>query len=247
MNSNYDEIQPLLLKSEKVEKQSNEIFSLQGTTLKMRQRNEEDNAGRSVKGRPAGGAFMGRRTFLTYYTLSTTLPTVHYLPTTHCPPPYPLSTTYLLHTVHHLPTTTTYSLPPVHHLLNQWTFQKMNIGQYTHYLTQAYTLPTVQGSKFRRSSNTWCLPHNVNCVPHTSKLVRKTCGVYHVYVMLCPASRLSISITNSFSSFCPAWDQDMPPGPPPSMLLPGLMGRINQLSVISHWSREDDRSPPVDY
>ena len=86
MNSNYDEIQPFLLKSEKVEKQSNEIFSLQGTTLKMRQRNEEDNAGRSVKGRPAGGAFMGRRTFLTYYTLSTTLPTVHYLPTTHCPP-----------------------------------------------------------------------------------------------------------------------------------------------------------------
>ena len=168
MNSNYDEIQPLLLKSEKVEKQSNEIFSLQGTTLKMRQRNEEDNAGRSVKGRPAGGAFMGRRTFLTYYTLSTTLPTVHYLPTTHCPP--------LAH-YHYLFT------PPCPPLA-----QPVNISENEYWtvytLPYPYTLPTVQGSKFRRSSNTWCLPHNVNCVPHTSKLVRKTCGVYHVYVML---------------------------------------------------------------
>ena len=175
MNSNYDEIQPLLLKSEKVEKQSNEIFSLQGTTLKMRQRNEEDNAGRSVKGRPAGGAFMGRRTFLTYYTLSTTLPTVHYLPTTHCPllTHYPLSTT--LPTVHYLPTT---HCPPLAHYHYLFTppcpplAQPVNISENEYWtvytLPYPYTLPTVQGSKFRRSSNTWCLPHNVNCVPHTS-------------------------------------------------------------------------------
>ena len=111
---------------------------------------------------------------LTHYPLSTTLPTVHYLPTTHCPP--------LAH-YHYLFT------PPCPPLA-----QPVNISENEYWtvytLPYPYTLPTVQGSKFRRSSNTWCLPHNVNCVPHTSKLVRKTCGVYHVYVMLWPASRL---------------------------------------------------------
>ena len=79
MNSNYDEIQPLLLKSEKVEKQSNENFHCKGQLSKCAKGMRKTTLGDPSRGGLPGGLSWGAAPSL---------------PTTHCPPlaHYPLPT-----------------------------------------------------------------------------------------------------------------------------------------------------------